>query len=238
MRRLLALSLAAALLAGPAIAQPTAKPPPQPPRVFISPSGEPFRLSPACLDPLKCWFDRVDANRDGVIDRFEFRADAAAFFKTLDENGDGEIDGFEVADYESKIAPELAEQVEGRMPGQFGPSRGSQDQDRPHRPGQRGTEPHREAHDDAADGAHGRGGRGIGQLIDEPEPVSGADFNLDSHITLAEWMRAADQRFDLLDTAKTGRLTLESLRAKMAVLQKRQQELDRQPGDRRAQPDQ
>jgi Ca2+-binding EF-hand superfamily protein len=234
MRRLLAFGLAAALLAGPAIAQPTAKPPP-PPRVFISPSGEPVRLSPTCLDPLKCWFDRVDANRDGAIDRFEFRADAAAFFKTLDENGDGQIDGFEVADYESKIAPELAEQVEGRMPGQFGPSRGSPDQDRPHRPGQRGTEQHREAHDDAAGSAHGRG---IGQLIDEPEPVSGADFNLDSHITLAEWMRAADQRFDLLDTAKTGRLTLEGLRAKMAVLQKRDEQLRKQPGDHRAQPDQ
>lgn len=239
MRRLLAAGLAVAMLAAAsaALADPHPKPPPPPPRVFISPSGEPFRLSPACPDPLKCWFDRVDANHDGVIDRFEFRADAAAFFKTLDENGDGVIDGFEVADYESRIAPELAEQAEGRMPGQFGPSRGSQDQDRPHRAGQPGTEPHREAHDDSG-GGHARGGRGIGQLIDEPEPVSGADFNLDSHITQAEWMRAADQRFDLLDTAKTGRLTLTGLRAKMAELQKRQQQLDRQPGDRRAQPDQ
>jgi hypothetical protein len=236
MRRFLALGLAGALLAGAAVAQPPAKPTP-PPRVFISPSGEPFRLSAACPDPLKCWFDRVDANQDGAIDRFEFRADAAAFFKKLDENGDGVIDGFEVADYESKIAPELVEQAEGRMPGQFGPSRDTQDQDRPHRAGQRGTEPHREAHADGGDGGHGRG-LGIGQLIDEPEPVSGADFNLDSHITLAEWMRAADQRFDLLDTAKTGRLTLAALRAKLDELQKRQQQLQRQPGDRRAHPDQ
>jgi Ca2+-binding EF-hand superfamily protein len=237
MRRFLALGFAAALLAGRAWADPPAKPAP-PPRLFVSPSGEPFRLSSTCPDPLKCWFDRVDANQDGVIDRFEFRADAAAFFKTLDENGDGMVDGFEVADYERKVVPELAEQAEGRMPGQFGPSRSSQDQDRPHRPGQRATEQHREAHDDATGGEHGRGGRGIAQLIDEPEPVSGADFSLDSHITLAEWMRAADQRFDLLDTAKTGRLTLDGLRAKMAELQKRQQQLQRQPSDRRAHPDQ
>jgi len=236
MRRFLALGLAAAVLAGQAGAQPPPKPTP-PPRLFVSPSGEPFRLSPTCPDPLKAWFDRVDANHDGFIDRFEFRADAATFFKTLDENGDGVIDGFEVADYESKIVPELAEQAEGRMPGQFAPSRSAPDQDRPHRPGQRGAEQHREAHDDAADGAHGRGGRGIGQLLNEPEPVSGADFSLDSHITQAEWMRAADQRFDLLDTAKTGRLTLEGLRAKMAELQKRQQQRQRQPSDRRAQPD-
>jgi len=232
MRRLLAAGLAVALLAAAsaALADPQPKPPPPPPRVFISPSGEPFRLSPACPDPLKCWFDRVDANHDGVIDRFEFRADAAAFFKTLDENGDGVIDGFEVADYESKIAPELAEQVEGRMPGQFAPSRGTQDQDRPHRPGQRETEPHREGHDDSGGGGRGRGGRGIGQLIDEPEPVSGADFNLDSHITMAEWMRATDQRFDLLDTAKTGRLTLGALRVRMAAMEKLRQQ--RQPRSR------
>ena len=55
-------------------------------------------------------------------------------------------------------------------------------------------------------------------MLDEPEPVTGADFNLDSHITMDEWMRAADQRFDLLDTAKTGRLTLDGLRAKMAAI--------------------
>jgi len=55
---------------------------------------------------------------------------------------------------------------------------------------------------------------------------------------MAEWLRAADQRFDLLDTAHTGRLTLDALRAKMAVLQKREERLQRQPSDRRAQPDQ
>ena len=149
-----------------------AKPVP-PPRLFLSPSGEPFRLSSDLPDPLKGWFDRVDANHDGVIDRFEFRADAAAFFKTLDENGDGMIDGFEVADYESKIAPELAEQAEGRMPGQFGPrprgrrSRTGRIAARP-----AGTEPHREEHDDSG-GERGRGSAGIAQLIDEPEPVSG-----------------------------------------------------------------
>ena len=50
-------------------------------------------------------------------------------------------------------------------------------------------------------------------MLDEPEPVSGADFELDGHITFAEWMRATDQRFDLLDTAKTGRLTHDQLKA-------------------------
>src|SRR5271170_8216864 len=106
MRRILALGLAVALMAGVAGAQTPPQPKPAPPpRIFLSPSGEPFRLSPATPDPLKAWFDQVDANHDGAIDRFEFRADAARFFKVLDENGDGVIDGFEASDYEHKIVP-------------------------------------------------------------------------------------------------------------------------------------
>ena len=227
-KRLLA-ALAATLLAGSALAAPPPSPakPVPPPRIFISPSGEPFRLSPTMPDPLKAWFDRVDANQDGVIDRFEFRADAARFFKTLDENGDGIVDGFEASDYEHKIAPELAEQAEGGLPGQFGREQGAQHEDRP-KSGQRGTEPHRESHD--ANTGLGRVGQGIGQLIDEPEPVTGADFNLDSHISEAEWLRATDQRFEQLDTAKTGRLTLDALRVKMAAMEKLRQQ--RQPRSR------
>jgi hypothetical protein len=231
-KRLPAVALALAVLAGsalaqPAVAPPAAKPAP-PPRIFVSPSGEPFRQSPTMPDPLKAWFDHVDANQDGVIDRFEFRADAARFFKLLDENGDGVIDGFEASDYEHKIVPELIEQAEGRLPGQFAArDRGAQTQDRPPKAGQRATEPHRESHAAGPGGAPGRG-RGIAQLIDEPEPVTGADFSLDSHITLAEWLRATDQRFDLLDTAHTGRLTLDGLRAKMAELQKGQEQRQKQ----------
>ncbi len=75
--------------------------------VFISPSGEPFRPDAAAPDGFEAWFARVDANHDGRIDRAEFRADAARFFKQLDTNGDGVIDGFEVAAYERTVAPEL-----------------------------------------------------------------------------------------------------------------------------------
>jgi hypothetical protein len=215
MRRLLAFGLAASLLAGAAVAQPLAHKPAPPPRIFLSPSGEPFRLSSATPDPLKAWFDQVDANHDGVIDRFEFRADAARFFKSLDANGDGEVDGFEVSDYEHKIAPELGEQAEGRLPGQYG-GHGDDNDRKPDRQGRGGTEPHRESPDGPPLGGKGQGPeRRIGQLIDEPEPVSGADFNLDSHITQEEWMRATDQRFDLLDTAKTGRLTLDGQRVRL-----------------------
>ena len=213
MRRLLALGLAVALAAGPAVAQLQPKPAP-PPRIFLSPSGEPFRLGPDMPDPLAAWFAGADTGHLGYLDRAEFRADAARFFKTLDANGDGMVDGFEVQAYETKIVPELADWSEGigegpapgagEHPGGGGHGR--------HEGGGHGGE-HQGGEHPGGDAAHPPRGQRIAQLINEPEPVSDADFNFDSHITPDEWMRAADQRFDLLDKAQTGKLTLDALRA-------------------------
>jgi hypothetical protein len=221
MRWLMVCAAAAAALAGTAFADPPAKPvkpPPPPPRLFLSPSGEPFRLSPSDPDPLRAWFDQVDTKRQGYIDRDEFRADAVRYFKKLDENSDGVIDGFELADYEAKTVPEVTAWADGRYPGEFDPS--------PSGSPQTGQSQHQDGpalqHDDVGHAAppeakhgHAPPGQVIGQVVDEPEPVSGADFNLDSHITLAEWMRATDDRFELLDTGHTGRLTLDALRTRM-----------------------
>jgi hypothetical protein len=52
-------------------------------------------------------------------------------------------------------------------------------------------------------------------LLADPEPVSGADADLNSHITLAEWLAATDHRFDLLDTHHLGYLTREALAARL-----------------------
>jgi hypothetical protein len=52
-------------------------------------------------------------------------------------------------------------------------------------------------------------------LLADPEPVSGADADLNSHITLAEWLAATDHRFDLLDTRHLGFLTREALAARL-----------------------
>ena len=144
-----------------------------PTRVFISPSGEPFRPSAQAHDPFEAWFARVDANHDGHIDRAEFRADALAFFKVVDTNGDGVIDGFEVSNYETVIAPEVVDHALGA-------------------------------------------GLGPTTLLNEPEPVSGADLDLNSRISLEEWLRVTDRRFDLLDKKKQGFLDHDALRALLA----------------------
>ena len=46
-------------------------------------------------------------------------------------------------------------------------------------------------------------------------------IDLDGKVSYAEWMKAADLRFDLLDTAKTGRLTHDLLKTRMAQTSKR-----------------
>lgn len=210
MMRLTVLLVAALFLAAPSFADPPAAAPAPVPihaRLFLSPSGEPFRAAPGAPDPFEAWFAQADTNHDGAIDRAEFRADAARFFKQLDANGDGVIDGFEITAYETKIVPELSAEAEGRYPADDAGS---------------GARPPGGGHERGGGGRRG-GGRthaapqGIEQLLDEPEPVSGADFEFAGRVTFDNWMRAADQRFDLLDTAKTGRLTHDQL---TALLQK------------------
>jgi hypothetical protein len=52
-------------------------------------------------------------------------------------------------------------------------------------------------------------------LLAEPEPVSGADTDLNSHVSLAEWLAATDRRFDLLDVKRLGYLSREALVARL-----------------------
>ena len=68
------------------------------PRLFVSPSGEPFRREPGggqC--PLSTWFSGADADHDGTLSRAEFQADAARFFRVLDRDADGILDATEVS---------------------------------------------------------------------------------------------------------------------------------------------
>jgi hypothetical protein len=177
-------------------------------QLFISPSGEPFRAPRGAPYPVAAWFNRVNKAHDGKLTRAEFVADAEAFFAKLDTNHDGVIDGFENQDYEQKIVPDILPHV-GRLDAAdagYGP-------DAPGIGREAGT-PHRRS------GGGGGGRRRSGQdyvgaapysLINEPQPVMGADSDFDQRITLDEFRRAANQRFDLLDKKHQGYLTLADL---------------------------
>jgi len=54
---------------------------------------------PDCDEALAKWFDRVDTNHDGVIDRAEFLADAGAQFARMDLDHDGYVTADELTQY-------------------------------------------------------------------------------------------------------------------------------------------
>jgi hypothetical protein len=135
-------------------------------------------------DGLAAWFSGADADHDGALTPAEFRADALRFFKTLDTDGDGAIDGFEVQRYEAQVAPEITAIVlDGARP-----ARGRREMQL------------------------GRQGAARFGLLNTPHPVRAGDLDLDGRVTEAEWVRATARRFDLLDKAKAGKLTMETLR--------------------------
>lgn len=192
---MLRIAIAAALLAAtPALAQPG--PPQGGPagpgehvRLFLSPSGEPFRGQ----DGLADWFAAADADKDGTLTLAEFRDDAMRFFKVLDADDDGQVDGPENSAYETKIAPEITRMDLG--PG--GP------------PGKRPLVRR-------TDKREPRVGAARFSLINEAQPVRGADADLNQRVSSEEWAKAARRRFEILDADQDGKLTLDALRPRLA----------------------
>jgi hypothetical protein len=172
--------------------------------LFISPAGEPFRAAPGEAYPSATWFARADADRDGRLTAAEFRADAIAFFHSLDADRDGVVDGFETAAYERSI-PEMAPRVRALQAGEGmdlslgrgGRGGGGFDGGG----GGRGR----------ARGGGGREGAALFSYFFDPEPVTAADADFSSRITLAEAQAIADRRFAMLDTSRSGHLTLAAL---------------------------
>ena len=198
-----------------------------PVRLFISPSGEPFRGE----NGFERWFDQTDTDHDGSIDLAEFRADAQHSFKVVDTNGDGTISGLELQHYEHDLVPEVSSETfdtgptAGSRPGGGGGRRGggggrgggmggqggAGGGGRPGGANDTGFGPDLSQAAPARDPRAGLMGAARYSLINEPEPISAADADLDGKVTLKEWMAITDRRFAKLDPLKTGKLTRESL---------------------------
>jgi len=186
---------------------------------FISPMGEAFRPKTREDDTLADWFFKADRNRDGFITADEMVADAQRFFGTLDTNHDGQIDPDELAAYEYQVAPEIQVNAKTKpLPGHVAELARSTDDDDPAADdsGTDGGKHHRRSREDYG-ASLGIGGELQGaarySLLNMPEPVAAADADFNRAITTDEFRQAALARFQLLDTAHQGRLTLVQLEA-------------------------
>lgn len=177
---------------------------------FISPMGEPFRAHSANDDTLADWFRQADRNHDGYLTPDEMVADAERFFGTLDTNHDGQIDPEELDRYEWEIAPEI--QVNSRTKRQPGERAApvlakEPDEERPNdRRKRRGEDDMTSLGLDGALQGAARYG-----LLNIPEPVAAADTDFNRAISREEFRQAALARFQILDTAHQGRLSLDQL---------------------------
>lgn len=179
---------------------------------FISPMGEPIRARTPNEDTLARWFNQVDRNRDGVITPDELVADAERYFGILDTNHDGQVDPDELVHYEWTIAPEI--QVNSRLrqaraPGEVPPKPEVNES---------GDESRRDRARNRRNADFGPQGAARYALLNLPEPVAAADSDFNRAITLQEFRQAALDRFQILDKAHQGRITLQQLEALKPVL--------------------
>lgn len=197
-----------------------------PPRLFVSPHGEPFRGQPDGPPPLTLWFQQADINKDGRITKPEFEADASTFFLKLDANHDGRVTSLEVSQSQKGLEGAF---LIGGPPGMGGPPPGGPPGGGPPGGGPPGGGPpgggppgggppggDNEGRHGGRKGPRGpmiAGGAARFGLLGEPEPVMTADRNLNGLVTPTEFTEMADIRFARLDVNGDGNLDAAELPA-------------------------
>jgi hypothetical protein len=165
-------------------------------RLFVSPMGEPFRAGLDAPAPEQAWFDGADADHDGALTLAEMQTDAARFFAILDVRKDGEIDPDDIERYENILFPEVRSVGPGNRGGRVGEGLGGDYGDIRARAKRKMR---------AKQGAQRFG------YLDYPQPVTVADRNFNRGVDPTEFAKAAEARFDMLDTNKDGRIVKSEL---------------------------
>jgi hypothetical protein len=165
-----------------------------------TPNGEPLPTpplqgfdSPGCPPILGTWFDRIDTNHDGFVDRAEFMADAEAQFARMDTNHDGIVTPGTLAQYRAGY------EGHGPLPPLNGHAGGSDD----------GVPVQ------VAQGIpKSKGAKSLTDIVQggydprvEPDPVMSADVSLRFQVTKKDFMDQAARRFARLDIDKSGKLS-------------------------------
>ena len=210
----------------PVFSAPAAAKPANRNALFVSPMGEPFRGQPTRAAALETWFTQTDKDGNGTLSVSEMQGDATRYFAVLDRTKDGEIDPDDINFYESAVVPEI------RMMGAGRPTKvqytrvpdGGSTVD--HGTGGGGLAGSQAA--DRNSGITGRvkksapdqGLKGAGWLglLNIPQPITSADLNFNRGISESEFLKAASSRFVLLDTDRSGALSLGELQTRLADL--------------------
>ena len=160
---------------------------------LYSPNGE--RLNggplgrPTCAAALTAWFERADANHDGVIDRDEFLADARRQFAVMDLDKDGIVTPSELAQYRAPYETDAAPAA-----GAPGPAPASD----------QSSERQRRRDGDHPGGSNLAVTEGSGD--ERPDPVMAADVGFRNQVSLQDFIAYAGRQFAALDAAHQGRL--------------------------------
>jgi hypothetical protein len=167
-----------------------------------TPNGEPLPTpplqgfdSPGCPPILGPWFDRIDTNHDGVVDRAEFMADAEAQFARMDLNHDG------------IVTPGTLAQYRAGFQGHEAP--------KPFKPGYAGGYGGGDGDSGSSNPLYGKKPKSLTTLVQgggydpriEPDLVMSADTSLRFQVTKKDFMDQAARRFASLDISRDGRIT-------------------------------
>ncbi|GGB88263.1 hypothetical protein GCM10011494_03210 [Novosphingobium endophyticum] len=142
-----------------------------------------------------------DANSDGVIARAEAQAAAKAMFAKFDANKDGKLDQSDREAHHQEMRGKMFEMLDTDKDGSISKQEFMAGK-RPGREGMRG-------HHGAGMGKHlGKHGGGHGMMM-----MQKADADNDGAVSQAEFLAAANKRFDMADANKDGNVTKEEREA-------------------------